>query len=148
MNSVNLIGRLTRDPELHVTDDGITICNLRIAVDDTFSRDDRADFISVTVFGAQGKACQEYLKKGFICGVSGRIRSETFVGKDGAKRYPIKVTADRVQFLQWPERKATAPACAAEAQDANGVAKSAGTDAYIPMSTAESLGASLGESVV
>ena len=105
MNSVNVIGRLTKDPELRTTDDGKKICNLRLAIDDTFSKDDRADFISVTVFGNQGENCERYLRKGFITGVQGRMRSDSYTDSEGIKRYPIKIIADRVQFLQWPERK-------------------------------------------
>jgi single-strand DNA-binding protein len=106
MNSVNVIGRLTKDPEIRKTEEGVTICSLRLAVDDTFSKEDRADFINVTVFGAQGEVCEKYLRKGFICGVSGRIRSDVYTDAEGVKRYPVKLTAERVQFLQWPEREA------------------------------------------
>ena len=109
MNSVNVIGRLTKDPEFRVTEDGKKICNLRLAIDDTFSKEDRADFISVTVFGNQGENCERYLRKGFITGVQGRMRSESYTDSEGVKRYPIKIMADRVQFLQWPERKSSAP---------------------------------------
>jgi single-strand DNA-binding protein len=105
MNSVNIIGRLVRDPEVKRTEDGRTICNLRIAIDDTFSKEDRADFINVTVFGSQANVCDRYLRKGFIAGVSGHIRSETYTDSEGAKRYPVKLIAERVQILQWPERK-------------------------------------------
>ena len=105
MNSVNVIGRLTKDPELRTTDDGKKICNLRLAIDDTFSKEDRADFISVTVFGNQGENCERYLRKGFITGVQGRMRSDSYTDSEGVKRYPVKIIAERVQFLQWPERK-------------------------------------------
>jgi single-strand DNA-binding protein len=106
MNNVNIIGRLVRDPETIRTEEGKTICNLRFAIDDTFSRDDRADFINVTVFGKQGDVCERYLKKGFIAGVSGHIRSEVYTDSEGVKRYPVKLIAERVQILQWPERQA------------------------------------------
>ena len=104
MNSVNIIGRLVRDPEIKKTDEGLAICNLRIAVDDAHSKDDRADFINVTAFGIQANLCERYLRKGFITGVSGHIRSEVYTDSAGVKRYPVKVTAENVQFLQWPER--------------------------------------------
>ncbi|MDR3365078.1 MAG: single-stranded DNA-binding protein [Clostridiales Family XIII bacterium] len=105
MNSVNIIGRLVRDPEVKKTDEGLSICSLRFAVDDTFSKEDRADFINVTVFGNQGDLCEKYLRKGFIAGVQGRFRSDAYTDSEGVKRYPIKIVADRIQFLQWPERK-------------------------------------------
>jgi single-strand DNA-binding protein len=101
MNSVNIIGRLTKDPEMRKTGEGKTVCTLRLAIDDTFTRDDRADFISVTVFGNQGDNCEKYLRKGFITGVQGRLRSDMYTDKDNVKRYPVKIIAERVQFLQW-----------------------------------------------
>ncbi|MCL2343396.1 MAG: single-stranded DNA-binding protein [Firmicutes bacterium] len=106
MNAVNIIGRLTKDPEIRKTQDGTTICNLRIAIDDSHSREDRTDFIGVTVFGSQGDVCEKYLRKGFLCGVSGRLRSDVYTDQEGIKRYPITLTADRVQFIQFPERVA------------------------------------------
>jgi len=104
MNNVNMIGRLTRDPELHKTEDGKVICNFNVALEDTFSKEDRADFIRVTVFGNQGENCQKYLGKGLLVGVQGRLRSDSYTDAEGIKRYPVTVTADRVQFLSFPER--------------------------------------------
>jgi len=106
MNSVNIIGRLVRDPDVKRTDDGKTICDLRLAIDDTYSKEDRADFINVTVFGSQGGVCERYLRKGFLAGVSGHIRTDVYTDSEGVKRYPIKLVAERVKILQWPERKA------------------------------------------
>jgi single-strand DNA-binding protein len=105
MNNINLIGRLTKDPETRKMDEGKTVCSFSLAVDDTFSKEDRADFIRVTVFGSQGDNCEKYLRKGFLAGVSGRIRTDSYTDSEGVKRYPVSVTADRVQFLQWPERQ-------------------------------------------
>ena len=105
MNSVNIIGRLVRDPEVKRTEEGMSICNLRIAIDDIFSKEDRADFINVTVFGNQADTCERYLRKGFITGVSGHIRSEVYKNSEGVNRYTVKLIAERVQFLQWPDKK-------------------------------------------
>ena len=104
MNNANLIGRLTRDPELRKTDDGLSICDFTIAVDDVFSKDDRTDFIRVTAFGNQAENCDKYLRKGFICGASGRIHTESYTDKEGVKRNAVKIIADRIQFLQFPDR--------------------------------------------
>ena len=125
MNSVNVIGRLTKDPEIRKTEEGRTICSLRLAIDDTFSKEDRADYINVTVFGAQGDICEKYLRKGFITGVTGRIRSDMYTDTEGVKRYPVKLTADRVQFLQWPARDETV--------ESETPAISANKQAYIPV---------------
>jgi len=104
MNSVNIIGRLVRDPDVRKSQAGLTICGIRLAVDDNHTKEDRADFINVTVFGKQAVNCAKWLSKGMPCGVSGRIRSDEYTDKDGVKRYPIKVTADYVQFLEYPRR--------------------------------------------
>jgi single-strand DNA-binding protein len=106
MNNVNLIGRLTKDPEVRTIDEGRTLCTFTLAVDDTFSKEDRTDFIRVTVFGNQGDLCERYLRKGFLAGVSGRIRADQYTDSEGIKRYPVDVTADHVQFLQWPDKDA------------------------------------------
>lgn len=109
MNNVNVIGRLCRDPELKKMEAGRAICSFSLAVDDVFAKDDRADFVRVTVFGNQGDNCAKYLKKGFLAGVSGRLRSDSYTDADGVKRYPISVIADRVQFLSWPEKASEKP---------------------------------------
>ena len=104
MNSVNIIGRLVKDPDIKKKDDGLIICDLRLAVDDIRSKDDRADFINVTVFGVQAELCNRYLRKGFLTGVEGRFKSDVYTDSAGVKRYPIKLIAENIQFLQWPER--------------------------------------------
>jgi len=105
MNNISLIGRLTREPEMRKTGEGLSICTFTLAIDDTHSREDRADFIRVTCFGSQGDNCEKYLRKGFLAGVSGRLRSDQYTDADGNKRYPVDVVADRVMFLQWPEKE-------------------------------------------
>jgi single-strand DNA-binding protein len=61
--------------------------------------------VRVTVFGAQADNCEKYLRKGFMTGVSGRMRSDTYTDSEGVKRFPVSITGDRVQFLQWPEKQ-------------------------------------------
>jgi single-strand DNA-binding protein len=113
MNTANIIGRLTKDPELRRTDEGRAICTFTLAIDDIYSKEDRADFIRVTVFGNQGENCEKYLRKGSMAGVYGRIRSDSYTDGEGVKRYPVGVIAERVQFLTWPTD--TLPAAAAVA---------------------------------
>jgi len=116
MNTVNIIGRLTRDPVLRHTDDGKSVCDLTVAVEDTFSKDDRTDFLRVTAWGNQAENCAKYLQKGLMCGVNGRLRSDTYTDQDGVKRYPVSITADRVQFLQLKPREQAMAAPEAEAE--------------------------------
>jgi single-strand DNA-binding protein len=122
MNNINLIGRLTKEPETRKIGENRSVCSFTLAIDDTFSKSDRADFIRVSVFGNQADLCRRYLRKGFMTGVSGRIRTDQYRDADGVLRYPVEVTADRVQFLQWPERKAEP---ASEAAAAGTTAESA-----------------------
>ena len=103
MNAVNIIGRLVRDPDMNRAGNGQVVCNLRIAIDDVFSKENRADFINATVFGKQAEVCERYLRKGYLAGVSGRIRTDAYTDADGARRYPVKIIADRVQLLSWPQ---------------------------------------------
>jgi single-strand DNA-binding protein len=105
MNSVNIIGRLTKDPELRRLDEGRSLCTFTLAVDDIRSKEDRADFLRVSVFGNPGELCEKYLRKGFMAGVTGRLRTDTYTDAEGIVRYPVKVIAENVRFLQWPERE-------------------------------------------
>jgi single-strand DNA-binding protein len=115
MNNISLIGRLTRDPDIRKIGENRNVCTFTLAVDDTYSRSDRTDFIRVSVFGSQGDTCKRYLRKGLLAGVSGRIRTDQYTDSEGVIRYPVEVTADKVQFLQWPERTAESAEDAADA---------------------------------
>lgn len=118
MNAVNIVGRLARDPEFRRTEDGKAVCDLRFALDDPVSKNDRSDFITVTAFGVQAENCDKYLRKGYLAGVTGRIRSDVYTDADGIKRYPVKIMADRIQYLDRPERSkepgTEEPACEPE----------------------------------
>ena len=104
MNSVNIIGRLTRDPDKKKTGEGRTICSFTLAVDDIYSKDERTDFLRITVFGNPGDLCERYLRKGFLAGVTGRLRNESYADSEGKTRYALNIIAENVRFLQWPER--------------------------------------------
>jgi single-strand DNA-binding protein len=99
MNTVNLVGRLVKDPELNITQGGKAVCNMRVAVDDVFSAEDRADFLNVSVWGKQAENCSKYLQKGSRAGVEGRLRTDSYTDAEGIKRYPVTVVANRVEFL-------------------------------------------------
>lgn len=105
MNTVSIIGRLTRDPKLKETRDGLKISEFTLAVSDYSSKEDRTDFLNVTTFGRQAENVEKYLRKGFLTGVSGKMRSDSYEDKEGIKRYPVSIIADRVQFLQWPDEQ-------------------------------------------
>lgn len=102
MNQVNLIGRLTKDPELRkLGDSDRDVCELRIAVDNGKSRngEDRdATFIDVAAFDAPARACAEHLAKGRQVAVSGRLVYREWEAEDGSRRSKHSVIG-RVEFL-------------------------------------------------
>jgi single-strand DNA-binding protein len=105
MNKVVLIGRLTKDPELRFTPgSGTAVASITLAVDRRFSKDSQqreADFIPVVIWGKQAETTANYVSKGKLLGVSGRIQTRSYDAKDGTKRYVTEVVAEEVQFLEW-----------------------------------------------
>jgi single-strand DNA-binding protein len=103
MNKVVLIGRLTKDPELKFTPgNGTAVATLTLAVDRRVPNKNgqrEADFIQVTVWGKSAENTANYMGKGRLMGVSGRIQTRTYEAKDGTRRYVTEVVADEVQFL-------------------------------------------------
>lgn len=96
MNTVNLIGRLTRDPELRNTANGKPVCNMRVAVNGT--REGDVTYIDVVTFDKQAEACAAHLGKGREVGVSGRLSYSEWKADDGSSRSKHEVIG-RVQFL-------------------------------------------------
>lgn len=104
MNKVVLIGRLTKDPELRFTPgNGTAVASFTLAVDRKYKKDGQqeADFIPIVVWGKQAESTANYVTKGKLVGVSGRIQTRSYDAKDGNKRYVTEVVADEVQFLEW-----------------------------------------------
>lgn len=107
MNKVILIGRLTKDPELKYTPgSGTAVTTLTLAVDRRMSRDGQreADFIPVVIWGKQAESTAQYVNKGKLIGVAGRIQTRSYDAKDGTKRYVTEVVAEEVQFIEWAEK--------------------------------------------
>lgn len=98
MNQVNLIGRLTRDPELKQIPSGVSVCTFSIAISRQFNRDE-TDFINIVTWRGLADNCGKYLAKGRQVGVSGRIQSRSYEGNDGKRRYITEVVADNVEFI-------------------------------------------------
>nr|DAF48750.1 MAG TPA: Single strand binding protein [Siphoviridae sp. ctt1f11] len=102
MNSVILIGRLTRDPELVYTPGNQTaVTHFSIAVDRPTAqgKERQADFIRITTFGKQAENCDRYLHKGKQVAVNGRIQTGSYKNKDGQTVYTTDVIASNVEFL-------------------------------------------------
>lgn len=102
LNRIVLIGRLTKDPELRYTPNGKAVASFTLAVDRPFKnqRGEReADFINIVVWGSQAENSANYLAKGKLAAVDGRLQIRTFDGQDGQRRWVTEVVADNVRFL-------------------------------------------------
>jgi len=116
MNNVNLIGRLTRDPELkYIPGTGTAVANFTLAVDRGLSKDKKkemeqqgkatADFIRTVVWGKQAENCANYLAKGRLVAISGSIRTSSSRDEAGNVSYYTDVNAFKVEFLEWGDKK-------------------------------------------
>ena len=101
MNNVVLVGRLTRDPELRTTPNGIATCQINIAVNGLPNQNGErtTDFINVQVWRRQAENVSKYCTKGSQVGVVGRIHTRSYDANDGTKRYVTEVVADNITFL-------------------------------------------------
>lgn len=109
MNSVILIGRTTREPELKIlANSGTAVANFNIAVDRKFQvkgKDKMTDFFNIVIFGKTAEYAANYLKKGKLCAVKGSIQNRTYDTKEGEKRYITEIVADRLQILEWEKEQ-------------------------------------------
>ena len=109
MNSVILIGRLTKDPELrYIPSTGNALTIFSIAVDRAFSGKDgkkHTDFFNIVVWGKSAEYCANYLAKGRLAAVKGSIQNRTYDTKDGQTRYITEIISENVQILEWGEKK-------------------------------------------
>ena len=104
INRVSVTGNLTRDPELRSIPSGTSVCSLRIAVnsrrkDQSGQWVDKPNYFDVTVWGAQGENCAQYLAKGRPVAIDGRLEWREWETQDGGKRQAVDIIADNVQFL-------------------------------------------------
>lgn len=124
-NKAIIIGNVTRDPEIKALPSGVKVTSLSLATnrvwkDQNGQKKEQTDFHNVVVFGRQAETVAQYIKKGSMLMVEGRIQTRSWEGQDGKKNYRTEIVADRVQF---GPRGGTAPAAgmargADDAQDA------------------------------
>ena len=102
MNSVQLLGRLARDPEVRYTDGGATIASFTLAVDRRFKQEngETADFISCKAFGKTAEFIEKYFGKGKKLALNGRIQTGSYTNKDGVKVYTTEVIVENVEFVE------------------------------------------------
>lgn len=103
LNRVVLVGRLTKDPELRVSQNNIAVATFNLAVNRPFtsqSGERGADFINCVVFRKQAENVNQYVKKGSLVGIDGRIQTRNYENKDGQRVYVTEVVCESVQFLE------------------------------------------------
>lgn len=102
LNRVVLIGRLTRDPELRYTKNGTPTASFTLAVDRAYKNEAgerETDFIDVVVWRQMAEHCANYLAKGKLAAVDGKLQIRAYPAQDGSKRKAVEVVADTVRFL-------------------------------------------------
>ncbi|WP_239733906.1 single-stranded DNA-binding protein [Mammaliicoccus sp. M-M49] len=103
INKAVLVGRLVRDPEYRTTPSGVQVATFTLAVNRTFTNQQgerEADFINCVVFRKTAENVNQYLSKGKLAGVDGRLQSRSYENKEGQKVFVTEVVCDNVQFLE------------------------------------------------
>ncbi|MDQ0255529.1 single-strand DNA-binding protein [Evansella vedderi] len=103
LNRIVLIGRLTKDPELRYTPNGVAVATFTLAVDRPFtnqSGEREADFINIVTWRGLAENCANYLKKGRLAAADGRLQIRNYENNEGKRVYVSEVVADNVRFLE------------------------------------------------
>lgn len=102
MNSVQLIGRLTADPDVRYTDGGLTIAKFTLAVDRRFKRDGEAtaDFIRCVSFGKTAEFIERYFVKGMRMAINGRIQTGSYDNQEGVRVYTTDIVVENCEFTE------------------------------------------------
>lgn len=110
INSVVLIGRLTRDIQVRYTQSEKAVGNFTLAINRRFKNQNgeyETDFIDCVVFGKQAETMEQYTKKGDLIGVEGSIQKRTYEDKEGNKRYITEIMVEKITFLQTNKKSET-----------------------------------------
>ena len=102
MNTVNLVGRLTRDPDIRYANSGTSVARINVACDRRFRTENgpTADFIPCIAFGKTAEFIENYFHKGQRIGLVGRIQTGNYINNDGQKVYTTDVVIDHVEFVE------------------------------------------------
>ncbi|APB77426.1 primosomal replication protein N [Paenibacillus polymyxa] len=103
LNRVILIGRLTKDPELRYTPSGVAVTQFTLAVDRPFTSqggEREADFLPIVTWRQLAETCANYLKKGRLTAVEGRVQVRNYENNEGKRVYVTEIVADNVRFLE------------------------------------------------
>lgn len=133
LNDVKLVGRLTRDPELRYTPQGVPVCKFRVAVSRSYKDrnsnewKEEVAFVSCSVWRESAERCGQRLKKGSPVFIEGRLKSHDWQTKEGQKRSELEVDILKIQFLEMAgEGGGVSEAAAEEPQESSPVAVGAG----------------------
>ena len=101
MNSVILLGRLTKDPEVRYTNSNMAVARFSLAIDrPAKDGEKKADFPNIVVFGKQAESCERYLHKGQRAAVEGRLQTGSYERKDGSRVYTTEVVVEEQEFAE------------------------------------------------
>ena len=102
INQVTLVGRLTKDPDLRITQEGISVTNVTVAVNRPFRNQHGeigADFVQCTLWKRTAENTVQYCRKGSLVGITGRIQTRYYDNQEGKRVYVTEVVAETVKFL-------------------------------------------------
>lgn len=102
INNVTIVGRITRDLELRYSESGVAVCNFTIAANRPFKSSDGqdADFINCVTFRKSAENLAQYMSKGSLIGITGRIQTRNYENEEKQRIFVTEVVADSVQFLE------------------------------------------------
>lgn len=99
MNKVQLIGRLTKDPDLRYTKSNIAVASYTIAINTGYGEKQQTDYINISSWGKSGEFVSNYFKKGQAIALVGRLRSNNYEDSNGNKRYTVEVITEDIEFV-------------------------------------------------
>lgn len=103
MNSVHLIGRLTKEPELVFTPSGVAVFNNSIAIDEKYKDEKKTFFFNVKAFSKLAEMIATYSYKGQLVGITGRLTQRSYDDKEGRKVYLTEITIENIRFLSYKD---------------------------------------------
>lgn len=99
MNNVSLVGRLTKDPELKITQSGLSVCRFTVAVDRPYSKD-QTDFINCIAWKKTAEFITNYFSKGQRIALTGSIQTGSYTDRDGKTVYTTDINVNNVEFCE------------------------------------------------
>jgi single-strand DNA-binding protein len=115
VNQITIVGNVGSTPELKYTQNNVPFCRFSVAVNEQWSKDgeklERVTWFPVVAFNGKSEACANYLEKGRLVAIVGKVRTREYETKDGTKHQVMQIVADTVSFLG-SSRKGDAPSAA------------------------------------